>query len=128
MKFSVCLLCPTALLAHMVSMSTGELKVDGKHAHYELRMPAYEAAHVKNPERSLLEHIRFTSGGENGRVLAKSCGDQQGTYICTADYEFAAAIDELEVECTFASITVPNHVHMLRAYKGDKVDQAVLDI
>ena len=58
-----------ALFAHMVSMSTGELRVDGNHARYELRMPTYEAAHVQNPDRSLLEHIRFTSGGASGRVL-----------------------------------------------------------
>lgn len=128
MKAWIGLLCPMALLGHMVSLSTGELKADGNHAHYELRMPAYEAAHVKNPELSLLEHIRFTSGGTSGRVLSKSCGDRQGTYICTADYEFPASIDGLDVECTYAAITVPNHVHMLRAYKGEKVDQAVFDI
>ncbi len=122
------LLFPAALLAHMVSMSTGELKVEGNRAHYELRMPAYEAAHVQNPQRSLLEHIQFTSAGKRGRESAATCSDQQGTYICTADYEFPAAIDSLKIDCTFASITVPNHVHMLRAYRGDKVDQAVFDL
>ena len=32
--------------AHVVSMSTGELRVDGPTATYELRMPMYEVAHV----------------------------------------------------------------------------------
>lgn len=128
MKLCIWLLCPTALLGHMVSMSTGELTVTGQRARYKLRMPAYEAAHVNHPERSLLEHIRFTSAGATGRMLSNNCGDREGTYICTAEYEFPAAIDELDVDCTFAAITVPNHVHMLRAYKGDKVDQAVFDL
>jgi hypothetical protein len=36
----------------MVSMSTGDLKVEGNHASYELRMPMYEIAHVRKPERT----------------------------------------------------------------------------
>jgi hypothetical protein len=31
------------------------------------------------------------------------------------------------VVCTFHTVTVPNHVHLLRAYLGDKTDQAVFD-
>ncbi|HEV8040370.1 MAG TPA: HupE/UreJ family protein [Bryobacteraceae bacterium] len=109
-------------------MSTGELKVDGNHAHYELRIPMYEVAHVREPEHTLLDHIRFKSGGAWGRASAQSCKDEQGAYVCTADYEFPALVDELEVECTFPSVTVPNHVHLLRAYLGDKTDQAVFDL
>jgi hypothetical protein len=37
-------------------------------------------------------------------------------------------VEEVEAECTFASVTVPNHVHLLHAYLGDKVDQAVFDL
>jgi len=112
----------------MVSMSTGELKVDGNRAHYELRIPMYEVAHVHEPEHTLLDHIRFKSRGAWGKASAQSCKDEQGTYVCTADYEFPAPVDELEVECTFPSVTVPNHVHLLRAYLGDKTDQAVFDL
>jgi hypothetical protein len=122
------LLLPAGLFGHMVSMSTGELRVDGNHARYELRIPTYEAAHVQNPQRALLDHIQFTSGGKRGRQSAAACNERQGTYICTADYEFPNNVDELGIECTFASITVPNHVHMLRAYRGDKIDQAVFDL
>jgi hypothetical protein len=88
----------------------------------------YEVAHVREPERTLLDHIRFKSGGVWGKRTGESCSDQQGTYVCTADYEFPAPAEELEVECTFASVTVPNHVHLLRAYRGDKIDQAVFDL
>ena len=49
--------------AHMVSMSTGDLKVDGNRAHYELRIPMYEVAHVHEPEHTLLDHVRFRDSG-----------------------------------------------------------------
>ncbi len=112
----------------MVSMSTGELRIDGAVAHYELRLPVYEAAHVQKPETAFFEHIRFTGGGGDARLVKATCGDQQGTYICNADYLFPSPPDSVSVECTFASITVPNHVHMLRAVKDDKSDQAVFDL
>jgi hypothetical protein len=60
--------------------------------------------------------------------LNPSCGDQQGTYVCTTDFDFPAPVEELEAECTFAAVTVPNHVHLLHAYRGDKSDQAVFDL
>jgi hypothetical protein len=51
------------LFAHVMSMSTGDVAVEGNRAHYELRMPVYEIAHVKNPDSSLFEHIRFSTRG-----------------------------------------------------------------
>lgn len=115
-------------MAHMVSMSTGDLKVDGAHATYELRMPMYEVAHVHEPEHTLLNHVRFESGGVWAKPSEAKCGQQQDSYVCTADYQFPAPIDTVQVECTLASVTVPNHVHLLRAYRGDKSDQAVFDL
>lgn len=122
------LLWSMPLGAHMVSMSTGELKVTGNRAHYELFMPMYEVAHVRDPAKTLLEHIRFKGGGAWGKASNESCREEQGTYVCVADYEFPAAVEEVEAECTFAAVTVPNHVHLLHAYLGDKVDQAVFDL
>jgi len=116
------------LAAHMVSMSTGELKVEGSHAHYELRIPMYEVAHVHEAGHTLLDHVRFKSGGAWGTPSGQSCKDEQGTYVCTADYQFPAPVETIQAECTLASVTVPNHVHLLRAYRGDKVDQAVFDV
>jgi hypothetical protein len=115
--------------AHVVSMSSGDLTVDGSRAHYELRMPQYEVAHIKEPERALLSHIRFWSGGGEGRLAAAHCAPDPAheSYICTADYVFAASVEQIDVECTFAAITVPNHVHLLRAQLGQKQDQAVFD-
>ena len=116
------------LTAHMISMSTGDLKVDGDHAHYELRMPMYEVAHVREPEHTLLDHIRFKGGGAWAKPSGQVCRQEQDTYVCSADYQFPAPVEMLEVECTLASVTVPNHVHLLRAYRGDKSDQAVFDL
>jgi len=116
------------LSAHMVSMSTGDLKVDGAHATYELRMPMYEVAHVREPEHTLLDRVRFQSGGVWAKVSGQACRQEQDTYVCTAEYRFPAPIETLLAECTLASVTVPNHVHLLRAYRGDKSDQAVFDL
>ncbi len=116
------------LLGHMVSMSTGDLKVDGAHATYELRMPMYEVAHVHEPQHTLLDHVRFESGGAWAKVSGQACRQDQDTYVCTADYQFPAPVETVQVECTLASVTVPNHVHLLRAYRGDKSDQAVFDL
>ena len=114
------------LAAHVMSMSSGDLAIDGAHARYELRMPLYEVAHVPNPERALLEHIRF-SGARLARSQCRADAARD-TYSCVADYAFAAPVDRLDVECTFAAITVPNHVHLLRASLGEKRDQAVFDL
>jgi HupE/UreJ protein len=130
MKWLLWLWWPAPLLiAHMMSMSTGDVTVTGDRAHYELRMPIYEIAHVKDPERELFEHIRFSSGGTAARMTAKSCRESaaEGVYLCTADYQFAAPVDRLDVECTFHAVTVPNHVHLLRAENGGKRDQAFFD-
>ena len=34
---------------------------------------------------------------------------------------------QLDVECNFAAVTVPNHVHLLRATRGDVTKQVVFD-
>ena len=112
--------------AHVVSMSSGDLTVNGSRAHYELRMPLYEITHVINPERTLLEHIKFTGA----RMTSHECHSDiaHDAYLCTADYEFPAPVDRIDAECTFPSITVPNHVHLLRAEMRGKHDQAVFDL
>ncbi|HYL36392.1 MAG TPA: HupE/UreJ family protein [Bryobacteraceae bacterium] len=122
------LAAPLPLLSHMVSMSSGELKVEGDRAHYELRIPMYEVAHVREPEHTLLDHVRFRGAGAWAKPSGQSCSQQQDSYVCTADYQFPAPVDALEVECTLAKVTVPNHVHLLHAYRGDKSDQAVFDL
>jgi hypothetical protein len=117
------LLAPLAM-AHVVSMSTGEIKVDGPTAVYELRMPMYEVAHVRNPESTLLQHIRF----DNGHQTRSQCHQEGDTYVCIANYEFPALLpDKLDIECDFFQVTVPNHIHLLTATQGANSDQAVFD-
>jgi hypothetical protein len=107
-------------------MSSGDLTVNGTQAHYKLRMPLYEVAHVNSAERTLLEHVHF--GG--ARMVSSQCAPDaaQSNYICEADYQFSAPPEQIEIDCTLASVTVPNHVHLLHAQMGGKRDQAVFDI
>src|ERR1035438_10091263 len=90
--------------AHVLSMSSGDLAIGGARAHYELRMPLYELAHVSNPERTLLEHIRFSGA----RLVRSQCGADpaRNTYICDARSEFAKPVDRPDRECTLAAPTL----------------------
>lgn len=114
--------------AHMVSMSTGDLRVEGSHAHYELRIPMYEVAHVHEPEHTLLDHVRFRDAEAFAKTENSSCHQDQDTYVCAQDLEFHSPVEAVYVECTLATVTVPNHIHLLRAYRGDKSDEAVFDL
>ncbi|MGC9950806.1 MAG: HupE/UreJ family protein [Bryobacteraceae bacterium] len=124
----VLLACP--MFAHVMSMSSGDLTIHGTQAHYELRLPLYETPHVANAAQSLFAHIVFSSGGRPAQLLRSACREDaaHGSYVCTADYQFAAPVDSLDVECTFHAVTVPNHVHLLRVENGGKRDQALFDI
>jgi hypothetical protein len=110
--------------AHVVSMSSGELHVNGRTATYELRIPMYELTHVTHPEAALLDQVTF----EGARRTSSNCQEQNGTYICDANYEFDHPVpDKIEVECTLFQVTVPNHVHLLYAVQGPNSDQEVFD-
>ncbi len=123
MKHLLFLAAISPLAAHTISMSTGELRLEGNHATYELRMPSYELVHMRNPEQILFDNIRF----DTGKLTGKTC-ENSGAYLtCKATYEFPRAMDSIEIECRFAKVTVPNHIHLLHAYLGDKSDQAIFD-
>ncbi len=113
--------------AHVVSMSTGEAKLSGSQLDYELRMPMYEVAHMRDPETQVFENIQFRWRGAPARLIQHSCHQESGNLVCSAAYSFAGDPDQLDVECSFPSITVPNHIHLLRAVHGDKSEQAAFD-
>jgi hypothetical protein len=117
------------LAAHMVSMSTGEARLDGARLVYNLSVPLYELTHIKDPERTLFANIRFSAAGMEARIVDKACRANvaDGSYVCSATYEFPEPVDRFQVECTFHAVTVPNHVHLLRASMGGKSDQALFD-
>ena len=119
----------SSLSAHVMSMSNGELEVSGNTASFELRMPIYEIVHLENPEPALLDAVRLYSRGEEGERVGGSCESQEkdGWYICRSQFEFPEPVDVLDVECTLAGATVPNHVHVLRARRGEVREQAVFD-
>jgi hypothetical protein len=131
MRRALCLLIAALPAgAHVMSMSSGDLTVvngrDVTRAHYELRMPLYEITHVSNPERVLLEHVHFA----DARMVRSDCHSDQSrdAYLCSADYEFNGPVEKVDVDCTLAAATVPNHVHLLRAEMGGKRDEAVFDL
>ncbi len=123
------LILPALAAAHVISMSTGYVTVNGTSVEYLLRMPQYEMAHVRDPEHALFAHIRFTSGFETGRVTGREChrDPASGNYICAANYAFSQPVERLGVDCSFHEITVSNHIHMLHAERAGKTDQAILD-
>ena len=119
--------------AHVVSMSSGELKIDGPKATYELQIPSYETQTLKDPEHALLDNIHFASGGAEGQILTRACSSDGATLTCKATYLFNTDIDRLQVDCKFHTVLVANHVHMLRASKtsgpdAGRSDQAFFDI
>ncbi len=115
----------TPAAAHVVSVSTGELTIEGLKGTYELRMPAYEVAHLTDPVNTLLDQIHF-SGAE--RVSGECEPENTETYLCRAEYAFQEPVpDALEATSTLYEVTVPNHVHLLYAVQGENSDQVVLD-
>lgn len=121
------LLLPLPLAAHVVSMSTGDAALKGSRLDYELRIPLYEVAHIRNPEPELFANIHFYGGGDEAQLLKHSCRQDASNLVCNGVYLFARDVEEFKVRCTFPSITVPNHVHLLRATRGERNDSAAFD-
>jgi len=109
----------------MMSMSSGEADLRGTYLDYTLTMPLFEIAHTDRPADTLLQHIQFGAA----RMIMHECHAEpaRDSYICHATYEYSAEPAALEVTCTFPDVTVPNHIHLLRATSGGRRDQAVFD-
>jgi hypothetical protein len=125
------LICATSpLAAHMMSMSTGELLVRGDRVEYALRVPIYEIGHLQEPEKTLFANFHVYDGTKEATLTKHLCDADpgEGSYICRAEYQFPAPVQDLQVACTFASVTVPNHVHLLRAERDGVWDQAIFDL
>lgn len=123
------LLLSSPASAHVMSMSSGVLTVDGLEARYELQMPLYEIVHLEQPESSLLANFRVFSEGQEVQRASGSCkaDENAGLYRCESAYTLPEPVDRLEIECTFAAVTVPNHVHVLRAAQGENTAQGIFD-
>ena len=129
LALALALFLPAPLAAHMMSMSNGELRLRGDRAEYDLRLPLYEVTHLKQPEKMLFDNFRLFDGGAEARLVKHFCEANPGqdAYLCRAEFQFPAAVKDLEVMCSFAAITVPNHVHLLRAEREGVWDQAIFD-
>lgn len=125
------ILGPALAEAHMVSISTGELKLDGATAHYQLLMPLFEAAHIPDPARTLPANIHFRSGAAEAQIVKSACAPRPDAYVCEIDYRFPFPPDRFDAECAFSAVTVPNHIHILNATLSEngelKTDRAVFD-
>ena len=121
------MLCAVAVpcAAHMMSMSSGDVKLSGARLDYTLTMPLFEVAHVRNAGESLLNHVQF----HGARLVSHECHTEpsRDSYVCRATYEYAVQPDAVEVTCTLPDVTVPNHIHLLRAMRDGKSDRAVFD-
>src|SRR5260370_21364667 len=92
----ILLLAALPLHAHMVSLSTGDILVEGRFATYELRMPIYEIQHVNDPEPALFANIHFRSSGVEARLREQTCtlDASDSSFKCIARYELP-----LDVSC-----------------------------
>lgn len=126
---SLALLAAPPLAAHVVSISTGEVRIEGAQLRYELRIPLYE---VPDPSRGLdlLARVQFRSGDARPTRTAEDCRvvEAENALLCTATYQFPAPPDLLTVRSSLPAATVPNHVHILRATREGKFEQVVLDL
>ena len=128
-RLLVALLTAGTASGHVISMSNGFATVTGSRVEYILRMPAYEVPQGVDPAQALLARIRFSSGFETPSRLDGECHLDPGaaTWLCAANYRFSKPVERLDVDCRFYDATVPNHIHMLRAERAGKYDQAILD-
>lgn len=120
--------------AHVVSMSSGELKIDGAKATFELQIPVYETQEIKDPATTLLNQFHFRSAGIEAQILDRSCTGDAATLTCRATYLFNSDVGPgLNVEARLHKVLVVNHVHMLHATMlagpdAGRSDQAFFDL
>lgn len=118
------------LAAHVVSTSTGEIRVEGAVASYEFRIPTYELQHMPETSVRLLDSIHFhgENGSEAQRLEAK-CGTDPvaGMFVCRAKYLFDREPEGIRVTCDYPKVTVPHHLHILTAIRKGVQDQAFFD-
>lgn len=123
MRLTALYLLPGLLAAHVISMSTGALTVEGLKAHYSMRVPLYELQHVPEPSRMLPDAISLA----NANRISAECKTRESNMECVMEYVYAAPPGEVRVQCKLSRVTVPNHVHVLHARRENNSDQAVFD-
>ena len=115
--------------AHVLSVSYGHLRLDGADAAYTLRMPLSEVPRGSGAD-DILGAFGLRSAGRDARRTDLECREDsaQGLYLCEAAYRFEEVPSDVDVRCEYHSVTVPNHVHVLRSGEGEMARQTVFDI
>ncbi len=118
------------MTAHVVSVSQGDLVLDGTTAQFELRMPLSEAPEGPRRDQLLLEAFDVRVDGRSVERGTGSCREASSgaDLICRTELRFDTEPTTVSVRSDLPSVTVPQHVHVLRSGEGDMARQTVLDI
>ncbi len=118
-----------SLAAHSMSMSNGELSLEGDEAVLAIRIPDYEVQPLPDPQEALLGAFLLRVGGQELKRTDGQCraNEEDGSYDCTSRFAWPEEAAVVEVECDLPDVIVPNHVHVLRAVSPDGAEQQVFD-
>jgi hypothetical protein len=112
-----------------MSMSNGELSLDGDEAVLSIRVPDYEVQQLPDAQQALLAAFRLRVEGQE---LVRTAGDcaanaAESSYDCTSRFAWPEGAAVVEVECDLPDAVAPNHVHVLRAVSPEGAEQQVFD-
>ncbi len=128
MKWRAAALLALPLHAHMVSMSSSTLHVEGASLKYEARIPLYEIPIIANFGKSLFDEVHFRAKSGEARAIKTSCtaDKAEGFYRCDGTYLLAQPEEEVEAYVGWHRVISQNHVHVLSAMRGENTAHAVL--
>ena len=121
------MLAVVPLGAHMVSMSSGTLQVDGTKLVYQARIPLFEIPNMPGFDKLLFAEIHFSGKQGEARMISSGCVNDtaEGFYRCDAVYQLAQPDEEIESAIGWHKVIAQNHVHVLSAMRGDMMARAV---
>lgn len=99
------------VLAHPISASRSELRVDNGLTRLEIHLPMAELDHVPQSQRLLPDQFRVN----NELPISKSCEFAGDDYVCKATFLVPTP---KTVTCNLASVVVPHHVHTMQTPEG----------
>lgn len=116
------------LCAHMVSLSSGTLRVDGTQLIYEARIPLYEIPNIPQFDKLLFDEIHFRSRSGDAKLVGSACtaDKAEGFYRCNATFTLAQPEEELEAYVGWHRVIAQNHTHVLSAVRGEVTAHGVL--
>ena len=116
------------LYAHMVSMSSGTLRVEGTQLIYEARIPLYEIPNIPQFDKLLFDEVHFRSRSGDAKLTKSACtaDKTEGFYRCDASFTLNQPEEELDAYVGWHRVIAQNHTHVLSAMRGDVTAHAVL--